>query len=229
MGAGLGFKTFVTGDVLTAADTNGYLMQGVWVFANAAARDAAVTSPQEGNMCYLKDTDATLYYSGSAWTAVGAGGITVIESGNLTGASITTGTIPATYKDLRIIFKAIQPATNGALLKIRLNGDTGTNYRQMDWTSNLNLSWATTSGQLSSLISNTAGNSFFNYTIPNYANTTAWKVLMGNGINKSSDGGDFDSTGFCVAYNSTSAISSITFFMDSGNFTAGTYEIWGVK
>jgi hypothetical protein len=71
MAAPLGFKTFATGDVLTAADTNGYLMQGVWTFANAAARDAAVTSPQEGNMCYLKDTDAVQYYSGSAWTAVG--------------------------------------------------------------------------------------------------------------------------------------------------------------
>jgi len=71
MAAPLGFKTFATGDVLTAADTNGYLMQGVWTFANATARDAAVTSPQEGNMCYLKDTDAVQYYSGSAWTAVG--------------------------------------------------------------------------------------------------------------------------------------------------------------
>jgi hypothetical protein len=70
MAAGQGFKTFVTGDVLTAADTNGYLMQGVWVFANAAARDAAVTSPQEGNMCFLKDSDTTQYYSGSAWSPV---------------------------------------------------------------------------------------------------------------------------------------------------------------
>ena len=79
MGAGLGFKTFVTGDVLTAADTNGYLMQGVWVFASAAARDAAVTSPQEGNFCYLKDTNATQYYTGSAWAAVGAGGGKVLQ------------------------------------------------------------------------------------------------------------------------------------------------------
>ena len=229
MAAGQGFKTFVTGDVLTASDVNGYLMQGVWVFASAAARDAAVTSPQEGNMCYLKDTDATLYYSGSAWTAVDAGGITVIESGNLTGASLPTGTIPSTYKDLRVIFKAIQPATDGAVLRVRLNGNTGTNYRQIDWTSNLNLSWASTSGQITSLISNTAGNSFANYTIPNYANTTAWKTFMGNAVTKSNDGGDLDSTGFCFAYNSTSAITSITFFMDSGNFTAGTYEIWGVK
>jgi hypothetical protein len=67
MAAGLGFKTFTTGEVLTAADTNGYLMQGVLVFASAAARDAAITSPQEGQCCYLKDTDAVLTYSGTAW------------------------------------------------------------------------------------------------------------------------------------------------------------------
>ena len=71
MAAGQGFKTFVTGDVLTAGDTNGYLMQGVWVFASAAARTAAVTSPQEGNMSYLSDTNSVEYYSGSAWVAVG--------------------------------------------------------------------------------------------------------------------------------------------------------------
>ena len=67
MAAGLGFKDFVTGEVLTAADVDGYLMQGVWVFASAAARDAAVTSPQEGNFAYLKDTNITTYYTGSAW------------------------------------------------------------------------------------------------------------------------------------------------------------------
>jgi hypothetical protein len=72
MAAGLGFKDFVTGEVLTAADVDGYLMQGIWVFANAAARDAAVTSPQEGNACYLKDTDAVMTYSGSAWVSASA-------------------------------------------------------------------------------------------------------------------------------------------------------------
>lgn len=73
MAAGLGFKTFTTGEVLTAADTNGYLMQGVLVFASAAARDAAITSPQEGQFAYLKDTDVTTYYTGSAWTATSGG------------------------------------------------------------------------------------------------------------------------------------------------------------
>lgn len=74
MAAPLGFKTFATGDVLTAADTNGYLMQGIWVFANATARDAAVTSPQEGNACYLKDTDNIMVYSGSAWVTKSGSG-----------------------------------------------------------------------------------------------------------------------------------------------------------
>ena len=72
MAAGLGFKDFVTGEVLTAADVDGYLMQGIWVFANATARDAAVTSPQEGNACYLKDTDVIQVYTGSTWAAQSA-------------------------------------------------------------------------------------------------------------------------------------------------------------
>lgn len=83
MAAGLGFKTFATGDVLTAADTNGYLMQGVWVFADATARDAAVTSPQEGNMCYLKSTDTVQYYSGTAWTAVDTAASPLTTKGDL--------------------------------------------------------------------------------------------------------------------------------------------------
>jgi len=72
MAAGLGFIEFATGDILTAAAANGYLAsQTVMVFADAAARTAAITSPQEGMFSYLKDTNATQYYSGSAWVSIG--------------------------------------------------------------------------------------------------------------------------------------------------------------
>lgn len=74
MSAGLGSKTFVSGDVLTAADVNGYLMQGVLVFASAAARTSAIASPQEGQYSYLKDTNSTEYYDGSAWVAAASVG-----------------------------------------------------------------------------------------------------------------------------------------------------------
>jgi hypothetical protein len=87
MAAGLGFKTFTTGEVLTAADTNGYLMQGVLVFASAAARASAITSPQEGQYSYLKDTDALEYYSGSAWTGAPVGDITAVTTAAGSGLS----------------------------------------------------------------------------------------------------------------------------------------------
>lgn len=72
MAAGLGYIEFATGDVLTAALANGYLAsQTVMVFADAAARTSAIASPQEGMISYLKDTNATQYYSGSAWVSIG--------------------------------------------------------------------------------------------------------------------------------------------------------------
>ena len=95
MAAGLGFKTFTTGEVLTAADTNGYLMQGVLVFADAAARDAAITSPAEGQFAFTKDDNSLFYYSGAAWVASGAtGDVTGVTAG--IGITVTdpTGPVP---------------------------------------------------------------------------------------------------------------------------------------
>jgi hypothetical protein len=97
MAAGLGFKTFATGDVLSAADVNGYLMQGVLVFASAAARNAAITSPQEGQFAFTKDTNGLWYYDGAAWVASGAtGDIEGVTAGTgITGGG-TSGTVTIT-------------------------------------------------------------------------------------------------------------------------------------
>jgi hypothetical protein len=97
MAAGLGFKTFTTGEVLTAADTNGYLMQGVLVFASAAARNAAITSPQEGQFAYTKDTNGLWYYDGAAWVASGAtGDIEGVTAGVGISGGGTSGTVTIT-------------------------------------------------------------------------------------------------------------------------------------
>ena len=93
MAAGLGFKTFTTGEVLTAADVNGYLMQGVLVFASEAARDAAITSPQEGQFAYTKDNNSLWYYTGSVWAASGAtGDIEGVTAGTGISGGGTSGT-----------------------------------------------------------------------------------------------------------------------------------------
>jgi hypothetical protein len=97
MAAGLGFKTFTTGEVLTAADVNGYLMQGVLVFATEAARNSAITAPQEGQFAFTKDTNSLWYYSGSAWVASGAtGDIEGVTAGTGISGGGTSGTVTIT-------------------------------------------------------------------------------------------------------------------------------------
>jgi hypothetical protein len=106
MAAGLGFKTFTTGEVLTAGDVNGYLMQGVLVFASEAARNAAITSPQEGQFAYTKDNNSLWYYTGSAWAASGATGdiegVTVTSplTGGGTSGTVTVGILSGTTSNL---------------------------------------------------------------------------------------------------------------------------------
>jgi len=61
---------------LTAANVQTYLMdQAIPVFASSTARDAAITSPSEGQHCFLSDTDALQYYTGSAWVAAGGASV----------------------------------------------------------------------------------------------------------------------------------------------------------
>jgi len=66
--AGLGRKVFAAGDVLAAADVDGYLMdQTVMTFAGTAARSSAIGTASEGMYTYLSDTNDTQFYNGSAW------------------------------------------------------------------------------------------------------------------------------------------------------------------
>jgi hypothetical protein len=234
MAAGQGFKTFATGDVLTAADTNGYLMQGVWVFADAAARTAAVTSPQEGNMSFLKDTNSTEYYSGSAWVAVGSGGMTQIGSPTtLTGASVTINSIPQTYKNLFMIVRLPLVATDAWQLKISFNGDTGANRHATAVTTNLsNQAFNQTGADLTSEngMDNAVTQGLLMCTFPDYTNTTTWKIANTVSFgNHPTTATNYVYANYGLAYNQTSAISSLQIRSGSGNLTSGTVVLYGVN
>jgi hypothetical protein len=87
--AGLGRKTFTAGEVLTAADVNGYLMdQSVMVFGGTAARGSAIPSPSEGMVTYRSDDNQLEVYNGSAWAGVGNAYAMAAASGTVTGLSI---------------------------------------------------------------------------------------------------------------------------------------------
>lgn len=149
MAAGLGFKTFNTGDVLTAADVNGYLMQGVLVFANATARDAAITSPQEGQFAYTKDDNSLWYYTGSAWAASGAtGDIEGVTAGVGISGGGTTGTVTITNSMATAIdAKGDLIVGTGADTFSRLAvGGTNGHVLTVDSTESTGMKWAAAAG-----------------------------------------------------------------------------------
>jgi hypothetical protein len=75
-----GFREFVTGEVLTAANVDDFLAkQAVMKFADAAARDSALGTAvasgnalREGMVAWLDSDDSVIAYDGSAWNPVGA-------------------------------------------------------------------------------------------------------------------------------------------------------------
>jgi hypothetical protein len=79
-----GYRLFTTGDVLTAAQVQFNLQnQTIMFFANAAARDAALTVGvvQEGMFAYLADTNTTVFYDGATWQSFGTGDVTGLTAG----------------------------------------------------------------------------------------------------------------------------------------------------
>jgi hypothetical protein len=93
--AGLGRKVFSPGDILAAADVQGYLQdQAVQVYDDSTDRSTTLgTAVSEGMVAYLKDTNAVEVYDGASWGPVATGDITAVTAGTgLTGGG-TSGSV----------------------------------------------------------------------------------------------------------------------------------------
>jgi hypothetical protein len=72
-------------------------MQGILVFASEAARDAAITSPQEGQFAFTKDNNSLGITTLLAWVASGAtGDIEGVTAGTGISGGGTSGTVTIT-------------------------------------------------------------------------------------------------------------------------------------
>jgi len=158
-----GFKTFVTGEVLTASDVNNYLMeQSICVFADGTARDAAITSPENGQFVFLTGSSTLQYYGSSAWNNfIGEGDITAVNtsatsglSGGATSGAINLAVDPSALTDGSAItvdtandLLILEDVTDGTVYKVKPNQiASGSANALEDGDSNLTITDGVTNG-----------------------------------------------------------------------------------
>jgi len=129
---------YVAGEVLTAADLN-ITNSGIPVFASTVERDAAFGGTgektlAEGQYAYLESTNATQFYDGAAWQAVGvAPGLVLITTATATAVSSISinDCFSSTYAayEIEIINTTNVGANARFTARLRVSGtDTTTNY-----------------------------------------------------------------------------------------------------
>ena len=91
--AGLGRKVFTAGEVLTAANVQGYLQdQVVQVYDDATDRSTVLgTAVSEGMVTFLKDVNTVQVYDGSQWVVVTSDPTITDETAPYTIASTDAG------------------------------------------------------------------------------------------------------------------------------------------
>jgi hypothetical protein len=195
------------------------------LIAGTAADTAARLAVGANNTVLTADSaEAT----GMKWAAAASGGgMTLISTTALTGASVTLSSIPQTYTHLQIYVAFVKNDTANGSFRIAPNG--GTNYVYM--VKNYN---ATSGGEAAAYIppsdsyDRTNDTNFQHYNIYNYATDTGWKTYDGAGGFFNAGGyRPFQNGGYI--YTAGAALSSLVISNSGGNLSAGTIYLYGVK
>lgn len=165
------------------------------------------------------------------WVTPAAGGAyTLLTSGSLTGASVTSSSFSGAYTDLKIVVKQYQGTTNDTYMAIRFNSDSGTNYQFGNDNFNYNVSPNQTHIRTNVGVTNSGTSvSLSDINIPSYSDTSVWKFVSAWNVVKNTSGGAVGYGLYLGNWANTAAISTVTFFANTGNLNDGDYYIYGVK
>jgi hypothetical protein len=171
--------------------------------------------------------------TGLKWaTPAAGGGMTLLSTTTLSGATTTISSISQDYVQLFMTIEGVTNATADGTFRISPNGVDTTQTITIMGNNNTVTTSADYQGKINSgiaLARANAGNSFA-CTINNYTSTTGKKSFefYGGYINTSSAFGTVSQTGDCIA-SPFAAITSLVFSNAGGNLSTGTVKLYGVK
>jgi hypothetical protein len=152
-------------------------------------------------------------------------------TGNGSSGSVTFSSIPSTFKHLQL--RVFANVSSIDYSHIRFNGDSGNNYFAHDLFGNGNSAGAQAFTSQNNVVGTYTpqASSIFNaavFDILDYQNTNKNKtVRFLSGYDANGSGFVFFGSG---AWNNTSAVSSLTYYMDSGTFSTGSsFALYGIK
>jgi hypothetical protein len=162
-----------------------------------------------------------------SWGSTSAmGGMTLLSTTTLAGASTTISGINGSYTNLLVFIQGFTNATADGNLRIAPNGDTTLcNYINTLNTSGAGSYFSSDIIKLGTIttFSRTTTNNTAVIEFQQYANTTPRKLFT----HKSNPSG-FPCVGY-GNYNNNSAITSLVFSNNGGDFTGGTVLLYGVR
>ncbi len=165
--------------------------------------------------------------TGLKWATPAAGGMTLLSTTTLSGASTTISSINQTYNNLHIIVFGVTNATADNAFYCRPNAANTTSWRAVDTAVRTgNSDWILTGD--STHPDRTSANNAYALTIFNYASTTAHKPISWSGYFQSTAAGQNGIWGG-GGFRSNTAVSSILFASAGGNLSTGTVLLYGVK
>jgi hypothetical protein len=177
-------------------------------------------------------TGNVLTVSGGVPTwAAPTNGMTLLSTTSLTGASTTISGISGDYKDLQVVIYGWQGDTSNTRNYLRLNGVSTSTYRVVYAFSyqTANQNFSPTSAILTNNTNTGSAVNTMVVTIPNYASTAITKVANFYGFNYDNNTPSFESYNGVASTEISGAITSLVFSRASGNLTAGTVLVYGVK
>ena len=168
--------------------------------------------------------------TGLKWATSAAGGMTLLSTTTLSGASVTVSSINQTYNSLYITMEGATNATANGSLQIRPNDNAVANYAGFDGapTSATPFQRSSSAIRTNENSLRTSANNYLLCIIYNYANSTYNKPFEFLGSYDSDTGGERMMWSGGFTYND-GAITSIKFQNISGSFLTGTVKIYGVK